>query len=204
MRKMVRMALPKDVEHVGQCWQAARIWAWVAREIAGKSLMQTASSWATLWLVVAWSCTGDTRVWNKAWQGRLEPLHIKHAMCPISAFFPHGQISCLSSYPNLCLIFSFPIYHPVSKAWKHVQNTWMRLKLKRLKSWLKRSCKQKTLKSLGALRHFIISQQRLNKSAVISSENLLNLVLWKCHVDTSVLSRAWASIRWWQWALGKA
>lgn len=71
----------------------------------------------------------------------------------------------------------------------------MRLKLKRLKSWLKCPCKQETLRVMGPSDNFIISLQSLNKSMVISSENLLSLVLREWHVDTPALSRASASIR---------
>lgn len=74
----------------------------------------------------------------------------------------------------------------------------MRLKLKRLKSWLKCTCKQETLRVLGPSDNFIISLQRLNKSMVISSENALSLVLWVWDVDTPALFRASASIRLWQ------
>lgn len=79
----------------------------------------------------------------------------------------------------------------------------MRLKLKRLKSWLKCPCKQETLKVLGPLDNFIISLQTLNKCIVISSKNLLNLALWEWDAHTPALFRASASIRWWQWVSSK-
>lgn len=80
----------------------------------------------------------------------------------------------------------------------------MRLKLERLKSWLKCPCKHETMRVLRPSDNFIISLQKLNKSMVISSKNLLSLVLWDWDLDTPALSRASASIRWWQLALSKA
>lgn len=93
-------------------------------------------------------------------------------MCPISALTRHRFPSQLSSFPNLCLIFSFlSASHSSMKMWPKCLNEIEIEKIKELAEVFLQTG------DLMPSDNFIISLQRLNKSLVISSKSLLSLVL---------------------------